>query len=191
MTDAVTAETEPASRGFRTWFTGLPRWVRIGFVAGLVIVVGLASFVAYRVLTRVPHIPLGVTAAEDLLPGSCLADAEPDLAEYEVVACSVEHPAQVFAIAPLDLDETLFSDDGAFRGADAGDALPIFADEVCERFLEYRLYLVSDLDKQHYEARSLTVPSLDDWRAGDQDVLCVIADEDGAPLTRDLYRPMP
>lgn len=191
MTDAATAHPEPAPGGFRPWFAGLPRWARIGFIAGIVIVVGLASFVAYRVLTRVPAIPLGVTAAHDLLPGSCLADAAPDLDEYEVVACTVEHPAQVFAVAPLDLDDTLFSEDGAFRGPDAGDALPIFGDQVCSRFLEYRLYLVDDLVKRDHVASSLAVPTLDEWRAGDTDVLCVVAAKDGSALTRDLYRPMP
>ena len=57
--------------------------------------------------------------------------------------------------------------------------------------MEYRLFLDADLDNDDYEASAIDVPDPEAYAAGDTEALCVIAHEDGAELTSDLYRPMP
>ena len=166
------------------WWSALPRWARIGLVAFVAIVVALVALVLVRVLTRTPAIPLGVTAVSDLRPGSCLAENGVDRAEYTVVPCATEHPQQVFATAELELEDEVYGL--------VDEALAQFGDEVCERYLEYRLFLVADLEKGDYEAYALGVPDPDAYAAGDTDALCVIVPEsEGATLTGDLYRAMP
>lgn len=166
------------------WWSALPRWARVGLIAFVAIVVALAALVLVRVLTRTPAIPLGVTAVSDLRPGSCLAEDGLDRAEYTVVPCATEHPQQVFATAELELDESVYGL--------VDDALTRFGDEVCARYLEYRLFLVPELEKGDYLAHALDVPDPDAYAAGDTDALCVIVPEaEGATLTGDLYRAMP
>lgn len=175
MTDTTEARTG--------WWPTLPRWARLGIVALLAIVVALVALVLVRVLTRVPAIPLGVTATSDLRTGSCLAESGRDLAEYTVIPCTEEHPQQVFATADLDLDDTVY--------ALVDDALAEFGDKVCERYLEYRLFLLADLEKQDYVAFAIAVPDPAAFAEGDTDALCAIAPEDGGTITGDLHRPMP
>jgi glutaminase len=153
----------------------------IAFVA---VVVALAALVVARVVTRTPVIPLGATAAADLLPGSCLAESERGLTEYTVVSCGLAHPQQVFAIAELELAPDVY--------ALVDDAIGLFGDEVCARYLEYRLFLVPELEKNDYRAFAIAVPNVDEYAAGDTDALCAIAPRDeSATLTGDLYRAMP
>lgn len=164
-------------------WSALPSWMRIGVLVLVVIVVALVALVAFRVATRVPAIPTGSTAVDDLVIGSCLAEPATDLAEYTVVPCSEAHPQQVFALADLELDEALYTQ--------VSSALQAFGDQVCSRYLEYRLFLVADLAKNDYVALAIDVPDADSYAAGDTDALCVIAEEQGDDLTSDLYRPMP
>lgn len=166
-----------------SWWSRLPSWARIGLIAFVVVVVALVALVAFRVATRAPAIPLGPTAATDLRPGACLAEDSIDLDEYTVVACGQKHPQQVFAVADLELDELVY--------AQTGGALTAFGDEVCDRYLEYRLFLVPDLDKGDYVAQAIGVPTPAQYASGDTEASCVIAHEDGQALTTDLYRPMP
>jgi hypothetical protein len=175
---AVSDRPEPAG-----WWSRLPSWARIGLIAFAVVVIALAALVGFRLATRAPAIPLGVSSVDDLRPGSCLAEDALDLDEYTVVACGESHPQQVFATADLELDELVY--------AQTGGALTAFGDEVCDRYLEYRLFLAADLDKDEYVARAIGVPTPDAYASGDTDALCVIAHEDGERLTADLYRPMP
>jgi hypothetical protein len=165
------------------WWSRLPSWARIGLIAFVVIVVALVALVAFRVATRAPSIPLGTTAVNDLRAGSCLAEDSLDLDEYTVVPCGEEHPQQVFAVADLELDELVY--------AQTGGALTAFGDEVCDRYLEYRLFLIPELDKGDYAAHAIGVPTPDQYASGDTEASCVIAHEDGQALTADLYRPMP
>lgn len=157
--------------------------MRIGVIVLVVVVVCLIALVAFRVATRVPTIPTGTTAVGDLRIGSCLSESQLDLAEYTVVPCGDAHPQQVFATADLELDDDLY--------ATAGSALQAFGDQLCGRYLEYRLFLAADLEKNDYVAVAIDVPDPDAYAGGDTEALCVIAHEDGDQLTADLYRPMP
>jgi hypothetical protein len=175
VTDAVETRS--------SWWSALPRWARIGLIAFVAIVVALAALVIARVATRDPAIPLGVTAAEDLLPGSCLAESGTELDEYTVVACDVAHPQQVFAIAELELAPSVYTL--------VDEAIGTFGDEVCSRYLEYRLFVIAGLEKNDYEAYAIAVPTPDDYAAGRTEALCAIAAASGGPITGDLYRAMP
>jgi hypothetical protein len=167
----------------RGWWLNLPPWARIGLIAFGVVVIALSSLVAFRVATRVPAIATGMTAAADLRPGSCLDEPALDLDEYTVLPCEQPHPQQVFATADLELDDDVY--------ALSGGALEAFGDAVCNRYLEYRLFLAEDLDKGDYRAHAIALPSPDDYAAGSTETRCVIAHEEGDDLVDDLYRPMP
>lgn len=175
MTDVVDAPNRP-------WMS-LPRWARFGIILLAAIVVVLVAIVAVRLATRVPAIPLGVTAVDDLRPGACLAEDARDAAEYTVVGCGEAHAQQVFAVADLDLDDDVY--------ALVDDALVVFGDQVCDRYLEYRLFLLDDLETSDFEAYAIAVPTSAAYADGDTEALCAIADDDGAALTSDLYRAMP
>lgn len=175
MTDAIDAPV----RGWRA----LPTWARVGLLVLAAVLVALVATVLVRLATRVPPIPLGVTAVDDLRTGSCLAEGDRGLSEYTVVACGVEHPQQVFATAELELDEFVY--------ASVESALATFGDEVCDHYLEYRLFLLEGLEKSGYTAYAIAVPDPATYRAGDTEALCAIAPESGGTMTGDLYRPMP
>lgn len=180
MTDAAEA---------RAGWSALPRWARLGIIAFAAIVAALLLVVAIRVATRTPPIPLGTTSSDDLRPGSCLAESDPALDTYTVVSCGDEHPAQVFATVDLVLPGGLATQTDA--------SLTVFADAVCGRYLEYRLFLVPGLDKFAYDSSAIAVPKPDAYAAGDTSALCVIvpADPDGdgqrGTMTGDLYQQMP
>lgn len=157
--------------------------MRVGLIALVTIVVALACILAFRLLTRATPITYGLTAVGDLRPGSCLAEADRDLAEYTVGPCALPHPQQVFATAELELDELVY--------AQTGGALQSFGDEVCDHYLEYRLFLIAELEKGDYEAFAIAVPTPDEYAAGDTEALCVLVAEDGTDITGDAYRPMP
>jgi hypothetical protein len=157
--------------------------MRLGVIVLATVIVALLALVAFRVATRVPAIPTGPTTLGDLRVGSCLAEAQHDLDEYTVVPCDQEHPQQVFATADLDLDDALYTE--------VSSALQSFGDQVCKRYLEYRLFLAADLDKDEYSAVAIDVPGPEAYAAGDTEALCVVAQEEGLELTTDLYRPMP
>ncbi len=157
--------------------------MRVGFIALIAIVVALACLLAFRLLTRATPIAYGVTAVADLRPGSCLAEAARDLTEYTVGSCALPHPQQVFATAELELDEWVY--------AQTGGALQSFGDEVCDHYLEYRLFLIAELEKGDYKAFAIAVPDPAAYAAGDTSALCVLVAEDGTDITGDAYRPMP
>lgn len=175
MTDAVETRTN--------WWSALPRWARIGLIAFVAIVVALATLVTVRVVTRVPAIPLGATAVDEVRPGSCVEESARDLAEYTVVRCDLEHPQQVFATTELELAPDVYTL--------VDEAIGMFGDEVCERYLEYRLFLLADLERSDYVAYAIGVPSVDEYAAGRTEALCAIAPVSGGTITGDLHRPMP
>jgi hypothetical protein len=183
------AEANPETSA-RSGFRGLPRWLRIGIIAAATAVLALIIAVVVRIALQAPAIPLGVTPVEQVLPGSCLLEPGGTSDEYTVVGCSTPHQQQV--IARVDL---------AFPGVEytADESLAIYADEVCNRMLEYRLYLIDDLVKTDFLAGAIAPPTLDRYEAGDTSTLCAVFDHPDRPeeggssedLTRDLYRPMP
>jgi hypothetical protein len=175
VTDTVDAPT-------RRW-SALPAWARIGILVLAVVIVALIAAVLVRLATRVPPIPLGVTSIDDLRPGSCLAEEATDLDEYMVVDCGVAHPQQVFAPADVELDDSVYSL--------VDDSLATFGDQVCARFLEYRLFLREGLATGDYTASAIAMPDAAAYEDGDTEGLCVVAARDGSTITGDLYRPMP
>lgn len=179
MTETVSPDAGEQASAWR----GLPVWARIGILALAAVVVALVAIVLIRLATRVPPIPLGVTAVADLRPGSCLAEGGVDRAQYTVVGCGAEHPQQVFATADLELDASIYGL--------VDESLATFGDEVCGRYLEYRLFLREDLDKSEYTAAALGIPTAAEYEAGDTEALCTIVRADGGALTDDLYRAMP
>lgn len=175
----MTEAPDASPRGF----SALPVWARVGLIALAAMLVALVAIVAFRLATRVPSIPYGTTATDDLRAGSCLAEAEPDLDEYTVIPCAQPHPQQVFASADLVLDDTTYGL--------VSSALDSFGDEVCTRYLEYRIFLLDGLDRRQYRASAIAVPTPEQFEAGDTDALCVIAPADGGTITGDAYRAMP
>ncbi|CAN5325469.1 hypothetical protein BH11ACT3_BH11ACT3_04080 [soil metagenome] len=185
MTEVDARPEAAALSGFR----GLPRWLRIGIIAAATAGLLLVIAVVVRVIVQTPQIPLGVTAAADLRPGSCLL--EPGAAKkYTVVSCGTPHQQQVFARIDL-----------AYPGVEysADESLAIYADATCARLLEYRLYLTDDLVKADYLADAIAPPTLDQYTSGETFTLCAIYDHPDRPdeggssvdLTGDLYRPIP
>jgi hypothetical protein len=174
--------TDTVETPSRRW-SALPRWARIGILVLAAVIVALIAIVAVRLATRVPPIALGVTSIDDLRPGSCLAEDALDLTEYTVVACGTEHPQQAFAPADVQLDDSVY--------ALVDDSLATFGDQVCLRFLEYRLFLREGLETGDYEAHAIAMPDAAAYADGDTEGLCVISRRDGEPITGDLYRPMP
>jgi hypothetical protein len=177
------SEVTEAPVAARGWWSRVPAWARVGLIALLTVVVALAGLLAFRLLTRAAPIPLGVTAVGDLRPGSCLAEAARDLAEYTVVPCGQPHPQEVFATAELEVDDLVY--------AQTGGALQSFGDELCDRYREYKLFLVAGIDKNDYAAYAIDLPNPEQYAGGDTEALCVIAAEDGSDITGDVYRQMP
>lgn len=183
MTAPAEPEIEPEIPPATGRWAALPRWARIGLIALVAVVVALVAVVVVRVVTRVPPIPVGATAVGDLREGSCLAEADLTRETYTVVPCNQEHPIQVFATASLELEDSVYTT--------VGQSLVTFGDEVCQRYLEYRLFLVDDLAKNDFEAYAIAVPDPLAYAAGDTDALCVIAPLAGGMMTNDHYQAMP
>jgi hypothetical protein len=175
--------SEAAPSGISTRWRELPSWARLGAIALLAGVIAVVAIVVFRVVSRTTVVSLGVTAASDLQPGSCLAEDDRELEQFTVVSCDQAHPQQVFVVADISVDDELT---GQLRGAVAA-----FADEVCERHVEYRLYLDADLDPRDYTAIALDVPSAEGFTEGDTLVRCAVRSDNGSELVGDLYRPLP
>jgi len=183
------SEVESTPDVARTGFGGLPTWLRIGIVAAATAVAVLIISVIIRIVLQTPVVPLGSIAADNLLPGSCLVEPG-SLDVYTVVPCSQPHQQQV--VASIDL---------AFPGVNysADSSLATYAGYTCDRLLEYRLYLPTDLVKTDYNMAAISPPTLQQYTTGDTTTLCAILDDPDLPttsgssedLTRDLYRPIP
>jgi hypothetical protein len=182
-------ESTPAPAA-RTGFSGLPRWLRIGLITAATAVVVLVIAVVIRIILQTPVIPTGVTAAERLLPGSCLLEPGGTSDEYTVVPCSSAHQQQVIAAVDLEFPGVPYT---------ADESLAIYALETCKRLLEYKLYLPHDLDKAEYVMEAVAAPTLAQYDSGTTTTLCAVLDNPDSPeaggrsedLTGDLYRPIP
>lgn len=175
--------SDAESPGIAARWRELPRWLRIGAIALLVGALFIAGLVVVRLITGIRVIEPGPRAAADIPAGACLAEEGAKRDEYTVVSCDEPHPQQVFAIAELDVDDAI--------GAQIAGAIDRFADEVCDRHVEYRLYLAPELEPREYIAEALGAPSPEAFTAGEDEVRCTIRTESGDPLVGDLYRPMP
>jgi hypothetical protein len=174
----------------RTGFAGLPRWLRIGIIAAATAVLVLVIAVIIRIILQTPVIPLGVTKAEDLVPGACLLEPGNSEAEYTVVGCATPHQQQIIARVDLNFPGVPYS---------ADESLAIYARETCKRLIEYRLYLPQDIVKTDYDGDAVNPPTLAEYDSGKTVTLCAVFDHPDRPvegagsedLTRDLYRPIP
>ncbi|MDF1479644.1 septum formation family protein [Leifsonia sp. H3M29-4] len=170
-TQTVTADAE---RG--------PRWARIGLIAAAAVVVAIIATVGFRAVLANPTPALGATAAADLKLGSCLAEDGVDLATWTVVDCQIEHPQQVVASMDLSVVTNVYS---------AFSAMTTMAEEICDRYLEYGLFVEDSVDAKTHDLVGIAVPSQEQYEAGDTIALCAVVALDGSALTGDLYRPMP
>ena len=177
---AALSDTAPAAPPRQT------RWALIGIVAAITIVVALVVLVSVRALISVPYPEPGVVDADKLILGSCLAEDSVDAAQYTVVDCSQAHPQQVVA----DIDLTISTADYTHFESRA-----LYAQEVCDRFLEYGLFVpdrIADVFvRASYELRLISMPSQEQLEAGRTTTFCAIRAVDGSLLTENLYEPLP
>lgn len=168
-----TAESTPAPRR---------NWARLALIAAGGVVVAIVVIVIVRVLLATPHPTLGETQARDLQPGSCVAEEAADLASYTVVDCGAGHPQQVFGIMDMRTDSDIYTE---------FDTMRAYADEICARYLEYGLFVKAGIRNDVYVAKSLAMPTEQEFTDGERTALCAIAALDGSALTTDLYQRMP
>lgn len=157
-------------------------WARLALVAAAAVVVAIVLVVVIRVAVTSGHPALGATDSRALQPGSCLAEGAADLASYTVVDCSTAHPQQVFGTIDLRVDSDIYTE---------FDTMRAYADEICARYLEYGLWVKAGIRNDVHVARSLAMPTEQQFSEGVRDALCAIAAVDGSDLTSDLYQRMP
>lgn len=159
-----------------------PNWLRLGLIVAAGIVVALLAVILVKSLVSAPRPALGETDAPSLHLGSCLAESATDLATYAVVDCATAHPQQVVASIDMSIAAHVYTD---FR------AMGVYADEVCDRFIEYGLFVKPHIRNTEYDLVALAVPSQQQFDAGQVSALCAITSKNGSQLTEDLYEPMP
>jgi len=158
-----------------------PRWAIVLIASVAAVFLLIAVLVIALVVSLLSGPAWGPTAARDLQPGSCLAEADTVLETYTVVNCDAAHPQQIVAIIDLGRNTAQYS---------TPSSLTAFADEICDRFIEYGLF-VSDTVDDSYDLVALAVPSPEAVAAGDAAARCSLVKVDGTPLTNDLFREMP
>lgn len=158
------------------------RRARLGLVTAAAIVVALLLLVGVRALVANPGPTLGPTAAADLVLGSCLLENGPDLDRYTVIDCNSSHPQQV--VASMDLTV-------AAESYTSFESVSAFAVEVCNRYLEYGLFIRPEAQSTDFALAPIAVPTRKQFTAGRTTALCAITAADGSQLAGSLYRPMP
>lgn len=157
-------------------------WALYGIIAAVAIIVALVAIIGIRSWSARPAIALGETDAASLVAGACLDEAGTERDTYTVVACSTSHAQQVFGSVDLDAEADTYS---------TFEAVGLFAQAVCDRYLEYRLALVSNTNTTDHEAAVIALPTEAEFTAGRTLAMCSISNANGAPLTSDLYAPLP
>jgi hypothetical protein len=168
---------EPAAEAPR-----VRRWGLLALIAGGAIIVALLTLLVVRIVITNARPPLGVTAVADLQPGACLAEQSAELAEYTVISCSDPHPQQVIASFDLALGRDVYTSYGA---------IPTLAQEICDRYLEYDLYVERDAPgDDRLSMLALGVPSEAEYNDGRTLGYCAVVATDGSDLTTDEYHPV-
>lgn len=157
-------------------------WALYGLIAAVAITVALVAIIGIRSWSARPAIALGETDAANLVAGSCLAEAGADRDAYTVVDCSTSHAQQVIGSVDLQAEADTYS---------TFEAVGLFAEAVCDRYLEYGLSLVSGVSTADHEAGIIALPSEAEFDAGRTTAPCSISGADGAPLRADLFAPLP
>jgi hypothetical protein len=171
----VSTETAPpVSRG-------LPRWAIVLLAVAGAIVVTVVGLIVALIAAVIAAPDFGPTDAAALQPGSCLAESAQDLPTYTVIDCESAHPLEVVARIDLGRGAGLYT---------TPSALASYAGEICNRFLEYGLFVTADVDES-FVAVPLAVPTPELAASGTTGALCAVAKADGSALTGSVYRPMP
>jgi len=157
------------------------RWGRLAINAGAAVVVALLVLLVVRLIIANAGPALGVTPVADLQPGSCLAEGSTKAEEYTVVDCSTPHEQQVVATVDLSLGRDVFT---------SFDAMPALAQEVCDRYLEYDLFVEQEAHEDRLSMAALGLPTEAEYEAGRTDAFCAVVATDGSKLTTDEYRPI-
>ena len=157
------------------------RWGLLALVAGGAVILALAALLVVRIVINNARPPLGVTAVADLQPGSCLAEEAPDNPEYTVVDCATPHPQQVIGEVDLSLGREVYT---------SYDAMPLLAQEVCERYLEYDLFVDQPTGEDRLAMVAMGLPTEVGVRAGRTIAYCAVVASDGSDLTKDEYKPI-
>jgi Septum formation len=120
-----------------------------------------------------------LVSVESLEPGDCVTpSADQDaLREVPVADCAEAHGVETFAV--LDIDEASFPDvpGGAYPG---GAELRAFAYDACQA--PFEAYVGVPFWDSVYDITTIT-PSPSSWATGDREIVCLIVDLDGNPLT--------
>lgn len=157
------------------------RWGRLAIIAGAAVLVALLALLVVRVLITNAKPPLGVTSVADLQPGSCLAEGATDAEEYTVVDCATPHEQQVVATVDLSLGRDAFT---------SFEAMPALAQEVCDRYLEYDLFVEQPGTDDRLSMVALGLPTEAEFESGRTEAFCAVVATDGSKLTTDEYRPI-
>lgn len=172
---------EPESQAPAAEVPRTRRWGLLALVAGGAVVLALLTLLVVRVVISNARPPLGVTAVADLQPGACLAENATNAAEYTVVPCSDPHPIQVIATFDLSLGREVYT---------SYDAMPALAQEVCDRYLEYDLFVEQAIDEDRLAMLAIGLPTEAEYNAGRTVAYCAVAAKDGSPLTTDEFHPV-
>ena len=157
-------------------------WARLGIAFGATIVLVIIGIVGWNAAIESAPPPVGPTVAAELVLGSCVEEGEIGLAEYTVTGCFFEHQQQI--VAEVDLARTA----GNYSST---EALTSFVQEVCNRFIEYGLFVPLELSQEQYELIAISVPTIEELDAGRERALCAVRSIDGAVISGDLYVPLP
>jgi hypothetical protein len=159
-----------------------PRWAIVGVIAGLTVLIIIVVVIIVKVAVNSTLVPLGVTSANELQTGSCLAEGATDLAEYTVVDCGLPHPQQVVALIDLGKTDNIYTQFSAMSS---------YAQEICDRLIEYRLYLREGPTYDDYQLVVVGMPSEQQFADGGQFARCAIIHTAGDELTESYYKAMP
>lgn len=157
-------------------------WARLGIAFGATIVLVIIGIVGWSATIGSAPPPIGPTMAAELVLGSCVEESDIGLAEYTVTGCFFEHQQQI--VAEVDLRRTV----GTYSST---EALTSFVQQVCDRFLEYGLFVPLDLSEEQYELIAISVPTIEELDTGRERALCAVRSIDGSLISGDLYVPLP
>ena len=157
-------------------------WARLGIAFGATIALVIIGIVGWNATIESAPPPVGPTVTAELVLGSCVEESDIGLAEYTVTDCFFEHQQQI--VAEVDLRRTV----GNYSST---EALTSFVQEVCNRFIEYGLYVPLDLSEEQYELTAISVPTIEQLDGGQERALCAVRSIDGSSISGDLYVPLP
>lgn len=158
-----------------------PRWAIVLLALAGGFVVAVIAVVVALVVEVLSGPAWGPTAAADLQPGSCLAEADLASEVYTVVDCDTAYAQQVFAEIDLGRNTAQYT---------TISSLTSYAGEICNRFVEYGLFVSDDVDER-FTAVPLSVPTPEAVASGNTRAVCSLVAVDGSTIIGDFYQEMP